>query len=322
MLDSSRIKQLATEVGFDLCGICSAEPIPEARQALEKWLSKGYQAEMDYLAKEPNRRSDPREVLDGAKSVIMLGLNYYFPDSHGELPDGHGSVARYARGRDYHRVAERKLKALCALIETENGEPPALRYMVDYGPFLERSYAERAGLGYIGKNSLLINREFGSFFVLAEIITDLELEPDESDSTNHGRCGTCTKCIDDCPTDAIVADGVVDSNLCISYLTIERPTEIPIDRQGKMSPWLLGCDVCQDVCPHNSRAIATQHKEFWPESGVGESLDAQAILKIETREEFLDLTSGTPLTRPKLDGLKRNARIVLFGQADEASAVE
>ena len=317
MLDSARIKELAHEIGFDLCGICSADPIPEAKQALASWLGNGYQAEMDYLTKEPNRRSDPKEVLENAKSVIMLGLNYYFPDMKPELPEGHGLVARYARGKDYHRVMERKLKALCALIEIEKDDPPQLKYMVDYGPFLERSYAERAGLGFIGKNSMLINRKFGSYFVLAEIITDLELDPDEADSTIHGRCGSCTKCIDACPTDAIVSDGIIDSSLCISYLTIERPISISDTLSKQIRPRLLGCDVCQDVCPHNGRAIITQHKEFMPESGVGVSLDASEILKIKTREEFLDLTAGTPLTRPKLEGLKQNARIVLDGRADE-----
>lgn len=326
MLNSARIKELASEIGFDLCGICSAKPIPEAKQALDRWLANGYQAEMDYLAKEPERRSDPREVLEGARSVIMLGLNYYLPDSHAKLPDGHGLIARYARGKDYHKVMERKLKALCALIETEkeegkeNGQAPALKYMVDYGPMLERSYAERAGLGFIGKNSLLINREFGSYFLLAEIITNLELEPDDRTSTNHGRCGSCTKCIDDCPTGAIVADGVIDSSLCISYLTIERPAEISKALSKQIRPRLFGCDVCQEVCPHNGRAVATRHQEFHRESGVGASVDARSILAIKSREEFLDLTSGTPLTRPKLEGLKRNARIVLFGRADEPAS--
>ena len=272
----------------------------------------------------------------------MLGLNYYSsntstsvettgtrgwlvsthkntPDQPDILPEGHGWVARYARGRDYHRVMEQKLKLLCGLIESECERSPALKYMVDYGPMLERSYAHKAGLGYIGKNSMLINRQFGSWFLLAEIITDLELEPDDPHAVNHGRCGGCGRCIDACPTGAIIADGVIDSNLCISYLTIERPSSIPDDLAAKVRLRLFGCDICQEVCPHNGRAVTTRHEDFLPSSGVGASLDAREILKIESRERYLDLTSGTPLTRPKLDGLKRNARIVLYGRDEESA---
>lgn len=306
MIDSQEIKRLAYQVGFDLCGICSPEIIPEARERYYLWLEKRYHGELDYLAKDPQRRSDPRLLLEGGKSVIMLGMNYFQPNSD-LTPDEHGRVARYARGRDYHKVIAKKTKELLGMIKVAVGPDPAFRWFVDYGPMLERAYAEKAGLGYIGRNGLLISRQFGSWIFLSEIITTLELLPDDPKAIKHGTCGTCKKCIDACPTGAIVEDRVVDSTKCISYLTIERPAVVSEDLIGKIGDRIFGCDVCQEVCPHNfQRQKLTKHEEFLS-GGVGEFIDTRKVLAMQTREDFLSLTAGTPLTRTKLEGLQRSA---------------
>ncbi|MCM2271491.1 MAG: DUF1730 domain-containing protein [candidate division Zixibacteria bacterium] len=376
-MNSQRIKELAYTVGFDLCGICSPEVIPEARERYYRWLELEYHAEMGYLAKDPIRRSDPSLLLDGARSVIMLGLNYYQPNS-AETPMGYGRVARYARGKDYHKVVAKKTKEMIGLISDELGDRQVtpspddnddsaessgraeselgdsasamagpdgtgtgeengsrsrkedvipqqaaghrntryplghreFRWFVDYGPMLERAYAEKAGLGYIGRNGLLISRQFGSWIFLSEIITSLELTADDPRAIKHGTCGTCKKCMEACPTGAIVEDRVVDSSKCISYLTIERPSQVPDDLAAKIGDRIFGCDVCQEVCPHNyQRQKMTKHEQFLS-GGVGEFVDTRKVLAMQTREDFLALTAGTPLTRTRLEGMKRNAEII------------
>ena len=309
-MNSEQIKNLAYSCGFDLCGIVSPDDIPEAQEQFENWLSQGYHGEMSYMAKEPERRSSPRQLMQGVRSIIMLGLNYYQPDST-EKPNGNGIVSKYARGKDYHKVIAKKTKKLISEIKriSDDTKETCFRWYVDYGPMLERSYAARAGLGYIGKNSLLINKDYGSWFFISEILTTLELEPDNPYKIDHGQCGRCTMCIVACPTGAILENGVIDSTKCISYLTIEKKGDIPADLSKKMKQRLFGCDICQDVCPKNKAAQFTVHQEFVG-GGLGEYLDPAIIEKIQTREDFLALTAGTPLTRAKLDGLKRNAHIV------------
>lgn len=315
MITSDDIKQLAARAGFDLCGITFAEPIPEAQARFEAWLDKRYQAEMGWLEKNRERRLDPGQLGIDAKSVIMLGLNYYQPN-HEPIPAGHGRISRYARGRDYHKVIAKKIKLLLELIATRLPESAGaeFRWWVDFGPFMERAHGAASGLGYLGKNGMLINRQFGSYFFLAEIVTSLELKPDNAHAINHGRCGSCTLCIDACPTNAIVGDGVIDSALCLSYWTIENPMNTPDAIASKIGLNMFGCDICQEVCPHNGRATVTTHTELLPEAGVGEFLSIDKVLSLETRDQFLKLTAGTPLTRPKLDGLQRIARIVRDNQ--------
>ncbi|HSG99453.1 MAG TPA: tRNA epoxyqueuosine(34) reductase QueG, partial [candidate division Zixibacteria bacterium] len=287
-ISSQIVKSLARQAGFDLCGVCPAEPLERDSRRFRRWLAEGFHGQMDYLAREPERRTDPRLLMPGAKSIIALALNYYLPNH--ELRPGHGRVARYARGRDYHKVSEGKLKKLIAAIcqADQNLESRRdFRAYVDYGPLLERAYAERAGLGFIGRNSLLITEEFGSWVLLSEIITTLELEPDEPDQKRHGSCGSCRRCLDHCPTGAILAPGVVDARKCISYLTIEQRGEIEAELRAQVGDNLFGCDICQEVCPFNHpdhRATPTTHGEFLPETGVGESLDLKSILEMATEE--------------------------------------
>jgi epoxyqueuosine reductase len=319
MITSKDIKQLAERTGFDLCGITGPEVIPEATARFYAWLDKGYQADMAWLTRNIERRTDPNQLGIPTRS-IMLGLNYFQPNAE-PTPKGQGHVSRYARGRDYHKVIEGMIRKLLRLIETRFPETKnnQCKFWVDYGPFMERAYAARAGMGYLGKNGMLINRQFGSWIFLAEIVTDLELEPDDPYALNHGRCGTCRLCIDTCPTGAIVDDGVVDSNRCISYLTIERPSSISAELGEKMGDMIFGCDICQEVCPHNSRAKTTANTELLSRSGVGEWLDLERVLLLETPDDFMELTAGTPLTRPKLEGLKRCVEIVRGNQATKSS---
>ena len=315
-MNSEKIKKMAYSCGFDLCGIVSPEDIPEAQEHFDNWLSQGYHGEMSYMAKEPDRRSSPRQLLSGVRSIIMLGLNYYQPDSK-EIQNGYGIVSKYARGRDYHKVIAKKTKKLISELRKnlDGLKDSDFRWYVDYGPMLERSYAAKAGLGYIGKNSLLINKDYGSWIFLSEILTTLELEPDNPYGIDHGQCGRCTMCIIACPTQAILEDGVIDSTKCISYLTIEKKGDISADLSKKMNQRLFGCDICQDVCPKNKAAQFTVHQEFVG-GGVGEFLDLAIVESMESREDFLALTAGTPLTRAKLDGLKRNAHIAATNAKD------
>ncbi|UCC44270.1 MAG: tRNA epoxyqueuosine(34) reductase QueG [Candidatus Zixiibacteriota bacterium] len=315
-MDSATVKELARSAGFDLCGISAPDRDDRARRKYLDWLEAGYHGSMAWLAREPERRTDPSQVLPGVKSIIMLGLNYFQPNSQ-DVPAGKGRVCRYARGRDYHKVTARKIKALIRALrrEVRSGDRPSFRWSVDFGPFQERTYAERAGLGFIGKNGLLINERLGSWFFLSEILTSLELKPDMRNPREHGSCSTCSLCLEACPTGAIVTPRTIDARRCIAYLTIERPPDISDELAQSFGMSIFGCDICQEVCPYNDAASITRHPEFLPPQGLGEFVDIDAILSLRTREEFLELTAGTALTRPRLEGLKRNAEIVRKNQS-------
>lgn len=296
---SSSIKEIAYSLGFQFCGISKAEFLEEEAPKLEEWLNRNYQGKMSYLENHFDKRLDPTLLVPGAKSVISLLYNYY-PE---QTFDPDYKIAKYAYGRDYHEVIKKKLKAFMGKIHAEIGEVSG-RVFVDSAPVHERAWAQKSGLGWIGKNSLLLNRNMGSFFFLAELIIDLELEPD---GPIKDYCGTCTKCMDACPTGAIPEPYVVDGSKCISYLTIELKEEIPIEFSGQMENWVFGCDICQDVCPWNR--FSKPHKEpaFSPQGW--ESLNKKEWEEM-TEEVFHWVFKKSAVKRAKFEGLKRNIKFI------------
>ncbi len=254
---SSILKQSALDLGFDACGISKAGFLKEDAVHLENWLTNGYQGKMQWMENHFDKRLDPTLLVPGAKSVISLLFNYY-PE---QRFDNEGiKISKYAYGQDYHFIIKDKLKSLMHRLNKEIGAIEG-RVFVDSAPVLDRAWAAKAGLGWIGKNSMLITKQKGSFYFIAELIIDLELEPDLP-TTDH--CGTCTACIDACPTNAIVANKVIDSNKCISYLTIELREQIPSAFKQEMEGWAFGCDICQDVCPWNKFAAPHKTPELLP----------------------------------------------------------
>ncbi len=296
---SQLIKAEAMRLGFMACGISKADFLVEEAPRLENWLKNNHHGEMAYMENHFDKRLDPRLLVEDAKSVVSLTLNYYSEEK--QLDEHAPKISKYAYGTDYHTVIKEKLKELLAFINDEIGEV-AGRCFVDSAPVMDKAWAQKSGLGWRGKNSNLISKDAGSFFFLAELIIDLELEYDHPFVADH--CGSCTRCIDACPTDAIMAPYVVDGSKCISYLTIELKNEIPNEFKGKMENWMFGCDICQDVCPWNR--FATQHQEpaFMP------ALELLQLNKTEliemTDEVFKQVFKGSAVKRTKFNGLKRN----------------
>ncbi|TCC86198.1 tRNA epoxyqueuosine(34) reductase QueG [Pedobacter hiemivivus] len=296
---SKIIKAEALRLGFMQCGIAKADFLEEEAPKLESWLQQNHHGQMAYMENHFDKRLDPRLLVDDSKSVISLTLNY-FPDAEQTDPDA-PKISKYAYGMDYHQVIKDKLFQLLSFISEEIGEV-AGRAFVDSAPVLDRAWAKRAGIGWIGKNSNLINKKSGSFFFLAELIVDLDLEYDNQFETDH--CGTCTKCIDACPTDAILSPYVIDAKKCISYLTIELREEIDTGFKDKMDNWMFGCDVCQDVCPWNRFSAPHTEPLFKPN---------EQLLTMK-REDWLDITEdvfktifkNSAVKRTKFKGLTRN----------------
>jgi len=293
-------------LGFDAVGISKAEYLEEEAPRLEQWLEQNYHGSMAYMADHFDKRLDPTKLVPGAKSVISLVFNYY-TDAKQE-DDSAPRIAMYAYGKDYHKIMKKRLKLLLSQISEEYGNIEG-RCFVDSAPVMERQWAARSGLGWQGKNTLLINTKKGSYFFLAEIISDLELD---SDHPIKDHCGTCTKCIDACPTEAIAADGyLLDSSKCISYLTIERKNDLPEEYKDQMSNWMFGCDICQEVCPWNR--FSTPHAE--------PKLEAKDELLKKTKKEWQEITEevfdklfeGSPVKRTKFKGLKRNIDFLDLG---------
>lgn len=292
------IKAEAKRLGFDYCGISKAEFLEEEAPRLESWLKSSMHGQMQYMENYFDKRLDPRLLVDGAKSVISLLLNYY--PSQAQSDPSAPKISKYAYGKDYHFVIKDKLKELTHFINENIGEVSG-RAFVDSAPVLDRAWAKRSGLGWIGKNSNLINKESGSFFFIAELIVDLDLE---YDGPVKDYCGTCTRCIDACPTDAIIAPYVVDGSKCISYFTIELKENIPADVKGKFENWSFGCDICQDVCPWNRFSSPHSEPLFDPAPGL---LDMKANEWHEITEEvFQKLFRDSAVKRTKYKGLKRN----------------
>ncbi|MBK7342706.1 MAG: tRNA epoxyqueuosine(34) reductase QueG [Saprospiraceae bacterium] len=289
-LSTEPIKQKAADLGFFLCSVATAEPMEEEARRLEDWLNRNYHGKMGYMANHFELRTDPTKLVPGARSVISLGCNYHNPD----VPEDPESprISQYAYGEDYHKVIRRKLKALLQWMKEEYGDIQG-RVFVDSGPVLERDWARRSGMGWAGKHTLLINRDAGSYFFLAEIIIDLPLVPDPP---IKDYCGTCTRCIDACPTDAISPSGyLLDGSKCISYLTIELRESIPAEFKDKLEGWAFGCDICQEVCPWNRFAQHHAEPAFHPHP------DLLAMTHSDwqemTEELFLNVFGHTPVKR-------------------------
>ena len=304
------IRAEALRLGFDACGIAMAAPLDDDARRLERWLAKGYHGKMQYMENHFDLRTDPRRLVPGAKSVITLMLNY-FPAE--QKPGDTPGIAKYAWGKDYHPVIREKLNQLLQYIRENIGDVSG-RGFVDSAPVLERSWAVRSGLGWVGRNGNLLTKGSGSFLFLATLITDLILTPDPPFATDH--CGTCTRCIDACPTDAIVGPAVVDGSRCISYLTIElKDALIPSEFHDKMEGWMFGCDICQDVCPWNRFAKPTREPEFTPVPGVLHlSLQEWEDLEEDT---FRTLLRHSPLKRSKWQGIQRNVKVIRAQQEAE-----
>lgn len=302
----SRIKELiksqALKAGFDMCGVSKSEFLNEEAPLLEKWLKMNMHGSMSYMENHFEKRLDPGKLVPGAKSVISLLYNYYpEEDLFGEKEY---KIAKYAFGKDYHKVIKRKLKDLLQVLTDQIGDFK-FRYFVDSAPVMERQWAEKSGLGWLGKNSLLINPKKGSYFFLAEIICDLDIEPD---TPIKDFCGTCTKCMEACPTDAIPDPYMVDASKCISYLTIELKENIPTSFKNKYENWIFGCDICQDVCPWNSFSTPNSEKAFSPSQLLKQSSDEE--MENMTEEIFDKIFNGSAVKRTKFEGLKRNIEFV------------
>ncbi len=294
------VKRIASDLKFDFCGVSTASFLEEEAPRLEKWLNNGFQGKMSYLENHFDKRLDPTKLVEGAKSVISLVYNYYPKEDHTE--NGSYKIAKYAYGEDYHHVIKAKLKQFLLTINEQIGEVGG-RVFVDSAPVHERAWAAKSGLGWVGKNSLLLNRKMGSFFFLAELILDLPLM---ADSPTGDFCGTCTKCMDACPTDAIPTPYVVDGSRCISYLTIELKDQIPREFEGKFNDWIFGCDVCQDVCPWNRFSKSHAEPNFEPKEKMSEfsKKDWEEI----TEELWREVFRKSPVKRSKYTGFVRNVR--------------
>jgi epoxyqueuosine reductase len=302
-LHTTIVKETAALLGFDFCGIAKAQFLNDDARRLETWLNKGMHGSMQYMEKHFDLRTDPTKLVPGAKSIITLLINYFPEDKQNEDAP---KVSKYAYGKDYHDIIREKLNHFFFLLKEKMGDIHG-RGFVDSAPVLERAWAQKSGLGWIGKNGNLINKQQGSFFFIASLITDLDLVADEEGVKDY--CGTCTKCIDECPTEAILPDKIVDGSKCISYFTIElKDALIPDEMKGKFDNWLFGCDVCQDVCPWNRFSKPNTVEAFKP---IHEILhystnDWQEL----TEEKFKIIFSKSPLKRSKFEGIKRNLKFI------------
>ncbi len=300
---TEQIKQKAIEIGFHKIGVARAETLREEGEHLKQWLSENYHGEMQWMEREPEKRADPRLIFPGAKSVVVVALNYFTPHQH-ETNDAKGKISRYAWGDDYHDVLKEKLRELLSFIKSldENADG---KICVDTAPVMDKAWAVRAGLGWIGKHSNLITKEFGSWVFLGEILLNLELEYENE--TVEDFCGSCRKCLDACPTNAIVAPKIVDSKACLSYATIElRAPELSTEIKENLNGWLYGCDICQDVCPWNRFEKPTEETRFEPRAGET-AIELSGVFAFSP-DAYAERFRRSPMKRAKLAGLQRNAQ--------------
>jgi epoxyqueuosine reductase len=298
-LTNEIVIQKAKAVGFDLVGFAKAQTLDKEAEHLQQWLDSKYQAGMDYMERNFEKRKDVKRILPNTKSVISLGLNYYSPESYSE-DNSNGKVSRYAWGKDYHLVIWSMLNELEEELKKIDPSFESISY-VDTGPVMDKAWAVRAGIGWLGKHTNVINREIGSWFFIANIMTNYEFDYSEP---IPDFCGTCTACIDACPTRAIVQEYIVDANKCISYLTIENKSEISAEFKVKFDNWLFGCDICQDLCPWNQKfPVETLIKDFHPQN---KEINLDEVIEMK-EEEFKEKFKTSPVKRAKLTGMKRNA---------------
>jgi epoxyqueuosine reductase len=315
MLTAAGIKAHAFELGFDLCGVAPATGFPELGR-LREWIDRGYAGDMTYMARSASRRADVRAVLPSARSVIVTATNYNVDRPYSiEYDDSsRASIARYAWGDDYHDVLRNRLDSLLAWMRTHHEADFEARVYVDTGPVQERVYAQYAGIGWIGKNTCVINPALGSWLFLGEIICSLPLEPD---TPAIDQCGTCTLCLEACPTGALVEPWVLDATRCLSYLTIELKGEIPEVHRDALGDHVFGCDICQEVCPWNAAPPTSTDPCWYPRSWLDRPKLADLWLRSD--EELSGMAEGGPMTRPKLQGLRRNLAVALGNSRDEAA---
>ena len=304
----AQIKNAARELGFEVTAITAVHPLEQDDERFREWCNRGFAADMSYMTRRPELNARPHALVPYSQSLITLTIDYYADTPAGEHENRFGRVARYAWGRDYHDVVGPRLRTLAGIIAKVAGREIRSRCFVDAVPLLERAVAARAGLGFFGKNTNLLQPRKGSWFFLSEILLDLELPAEDRELKIS--CGSCRRCIDACPTYAFPKPYVLESGKCISYLTIENKGAIPLDLREPMGDWIFGCDVCQEVCPFNRFSTDTQWRELRAEAGVGPRLDLVEVLSTSTDAEFRERFRGTALLRPKRRGLLRNAAVV------------
>ena len=316
MLTKLRIKEIARETGFHACGITLPEVPPQAEETIQKWTENGKHGEMIYLERYSKRRDDFWNRFHDAKSVVVLGVNYYSTEHSSKSTPFVGKIARYAWGKDYHRVISKKIGQLVERFKKESRDSIYFETAVDTKPLLERTLGVRAGLGFMGKQTQLLSLQFGPWLFLSELITNLELEPDEP---HQGNCGTCRICIDECPTGAIEETGEIDARKCIAYLTIEHKSEIPAAVRPKIKNWVFGCDECLNVCPYTAKQKPTDWNELTSEQGFGPELDLLKLFETKTNGQYEKIFQGSAISRASRKQLLRNAAVVLGNQGSKSA---
>ncbi|MFP3854919.1 MAG: tRNA epoxyqueuosine(34) reductase QueG [Anaerolineales bacterium] len=312
-----KVVEKARSLGFDLVGVTTPDPPPHL-EAYRNWIAADRHGEMGYLASERNleRRADPKKILPECQSIVVLGMNYLPGDATVAQAESQARVASYALGEDYHEVIPERLEDLVRAMEGWLGGEFPHRYYTDTGPILERELAQRAGLGWIGKNTCLINPQKGSYFFLAELFLGLELPSDEPLTTDH--CGSCTRCLEACPTSCILPDRTLDARRCISYLTIELKDELPLDLRETMGDWVFGCDICQQVCPWNQRFARATREPAYQTREFFEQVQPASFLRLN-QQQYQEAFKGSPLKRAKRHGLARNAAVAAANRADPSA---